>query len=56
MTRPRFHLVMENVAGKLDERFADTAPQAKQKLLAMIADCDLRDGDCFRVIDRREDD
>lgn len=52
MTTPRFHVIMENVAGKLDERFADTAPQAKRKLIEMISDAVLCGGDCFRVVDR----
>lgn len=53
--KPRFHIILENVTGKLDERFADTSEQAKAELLALIECVVLADGDTFRLVDNAED-
>lgn len=52
----RYHLIMENVAGKLDEEFARTLDDAKRKLINMVVRSDLRDGDVFRIVDDRPED
>lgn len=52
----RYHLILENVAGKLDERFVDVRDDSSPELAEAIAefarDISLfRDGDKIRVVE-----
>lgn len=46
---------MENTWGKLDERFADTPDEAKEKLQDMIEGTEISDGDTWRIVDREHE-
>jgi len=51
----RYHIIFENIGGKLDERFADTPETARDAAVEMLAGFnDLHGGDCVRIVEIEE--
>ncbi|WFU19450.1 hypothetical protein [Bradyrhizobium sp. CB3481] len=52
----KFHIIVENVAGKLDERIvdADGAELPEQVSDFVHEVCSLRDGDVIRIVEKED--
>lgn len=47
-----FKIIMENSAGELDSRVAETEGDARIALLRMVSELDhVQDGDTFRIVE-----